>query len=60
MAVSSDWFFFVYTIILSFFCIWTFLEVLVQAEYHSVDPYMRPYMERYPVGVTMIGGQVAK
>lgn len=37
-----------------------FLEILVQAEYLSVDPYMRAYMGRYKPGVTMIGGQVAK
>lgn len=36
------------------------IEVLVKAEYLSVDPYMRPYMAQYPVGVTMIGGQVAQ
>lgn len=35
-------------------------EVLVKAIYLSVDPYMRPYMASYPVGVTMIGGQVAE
>lgn len=35
-------------------------EFLAKAEYLSVDPYMRPYMARYPLGVTMIGGQVAK
>ncbi|CAL7951830.1 unnamed protein product [Xylocopa violacea] len=35
-------------------------EYLVQAEYLSVDPYMRPYIQRYPVGVTMIGSQVAR
>ncbi|XP_043265756.1 prostaglandin reductase 1-like [Colletes gigas] len=35
-------------------------EILVQAEYLSVDPYMRPYTERYPLGTTMIGAQVAK
>lgn len=35
-------------------------EILCKAEYLSVDPYMRPYMERFPVGSTMIGGQVAK
>ncbi|XP_053985244.1 prostaglandin reductase 1-like [Hylaeus anthracinus] len=35
-------------------------EFLVQAEYLSVDPYMRPYILRYPLGITMIGGQVAK
>lgn len=35
-------------------------EFLVKAEYLSVDPYMRAYMVRYPTGVTMIGGQVAK
>jgi len=32
----------------------------VEAEYFSVDPYMRPYVQRLPLGVTMIGGQVAK
>ncbi|XP_058801473.1 prostaglandin reductase 1-like [Phymastichus coffea] len=35
-------------------------EILVQAEYLSVDPYMRPYSARFPIGTTMIGGQVAK
>lgn len=35
-------------------------EVLIEAIYLSVDPYMRPYMNSFPVGVTMIGGQVAK
>lgn len=35
-------------------------EFLAEAEFLSVDPYMRPYMARYPVGVVMIGGQVAK
>ncbi|XP_050453463.1 prostaglandin reductase 1-like [Cataglyphis hispanica] len=35
-------------------------EYLVEAEYFSVDPYMRPYVQRYPVGITMIGSQVAK
>lgn len=32
----------------------------MEAEYLSVDPYMRPYMASYKPGVTMIGGQVAK
>ncbi|CAD7078562.1 unnamed protein product [Hermetia illucens] len=35
-------------------------EILCEAEYLSVDPYMRPYMSRYPVNSVMIGGQVAK
>lgn len=35
-------------------------DVLVEAEYLSVDPYMRPYMDRFPLGVTMIGGQVGR
>ncbi|KAJ8687620.1 hypothetical protein QAD02_023414 [Eretmocerus hayati] len=35
-------------------------EILVQAEYLSVDPYMRPYSANLPLGVTMIGSQVAK
>lgn len=38
-------------------------EFLVEAEYLSVDPYMRVYMGRLPnggAGATMIGGQVGK
>ncbi|XP_031777177.1 prostaglandin reductase 1 [Nasonia vitripennis] len=35
-------------------------EILVEAEYLSVDPYMRPYTARMPTGITMIGSQVAK
>ncbi|XP_015521661.1 prostaglandin reductase 1-like [Neodiprion virginianus] len=35
-------------------------EYLIQAEYLSVDPYMRVYAQRYPVGITMIGIQVGK
>lgn len=35
-------------------------EVLIEAIYVSVDPYMRPYMTRFPVGSLMIGGQTAK
>lgn len=35
-------------------------EVLIEALYLSVDPYMRPYMSRFPIGSLMIGGQVAK
>ena len=35
-------------------------EYLVQAEYLSVDPYMRVYTQRYPTGRTMMGVQVAK
>jgi prostaglandin reductase 1 len=35
-------------------------EYLVEAEYFSVDPYMRPYVKRLPLGITMIGSQVAK
>ena len=35
-------------------------EVLIEALYLSVDPYMRPYMTRFPVGSLMIGGQTAK
>lgn len=40
--------------------IFYFSEFLIQAEYLSVDPYMRAYVVRYPVGITMIGGQVGK
>lgn len=36
------------------------LDVLVEAVYLSVDPFMRPVSESLPLGVTMIGGQVAK
>ncbi|XP_014218532.1 prostaglandin reductase 1-like [Copidosoma floridanum] len=35
-------------------------DILVEAEYLSVDPYMRVYTLRLPLGSTMIGGQVAK
>ncbi|PSN29576.1 Prostaglandin reductase 1 [Blattella germanica] len=36
------------------------MEILCEAVWWSVDPYMRPYMSRYPEGTTMIGLQVAK
>lgn len=37
-------------------------DILVEALYLSVDPYMRVYMEMkgYEIGSTMIGGQVSK
>lgn len=35
-------------------------EVLIEAVYWSVDPYMRVYMSRLPPNSQMIGGQVAK
>ncbi|RLU23620.1 hypothetical protein DMN91_003826 [Ooceraea biroi] len=35
-------------------------EFLVKAEYLSVDPYMRPYTQNFPLGTTMIGSQVAR
>ncbi|KAG6452763.1 prostaglandin reductase 1 [Manduca sexta] len=35
-------------------------EILTEAEYISVDPYMRAYMVGYKLPVDMIGGQVAK
>lgn len=35
-------------------------EFLVQAEYLSVDPYMRAYMIGYKLPTDMIGGQVAR
>ncbi|XP_023949558.2 prostaglandin reductase 1 [Bicyclus anynana] len=35
-------------------------EILAQAEYLSVDPYMRAYMIGYKLPTDMIGGQVAK
>ncbi|KYQ57273.1 Prostaglandin reductase 1 [Trachymyrmex zeteki] len=35
-------------------------EYLTEAEYFSVDPYMKPYVKRYPLGITMIGTQIAK
>lgn len=37
-----------------------FLEFLAEAEYLSVDPYMRAYMIGYKLPTDMIGGQVAK
>nr|CAD7201306.1 unnamed protein product [Timema douglasi] len=36
------------------------LEILAEAVWLSVDPYMRPYSVRLPIGTTMIGSQVAK
>ncbi|XP_055704846.1 prostaglandin reductase 1-like isoform X2 [Phlebotomus papatasi] len=35
-------------------------EILCEAHFWSVDPYMRVYMDSHPLGCTMIGGQVAK
>ena len=35
-------------------------EILVEAEYLSVDAYVKPYSLNYPIGSVMIGGQVAK
>lgn len=35
-------------------------EFLAEAEYLSVDPYMRAYMIGYKLPTDMIGGQVAK
>lgn len=35
-------------------------EILCEAVYLSVDPYMRPYSENWKLGCTMVGGQVAK
>lgn len=35
-------------------------EVLIEAVYLTVDPYMRPYSANLPLGATMIGQQVAK
>lgn len=37
-----------------------FTEILTEAEYLSVDPYMRAYMIGYKLPTDMIGGQVAK
>lgn len=35
-------------------------EFLCEAQWLSVDPYMRPYSAKLPLGSTMIGAQVAK
>jgi prostaglandin reductase 1 len=35
-------------------------EVLIEAIYLSVDPYMRIFMTKNRVGSLMIGGQIAK
>jgi prostaglandin reductase 1 len=35
-------------------------EVLIEALYLSVDPYMRVYTAKLVIGADMIGGQVAK
>lgn len=37
-----------------------FVEVLIEAEYLSVDPYNRAYMINLPTGFDMMGGQVAR
>lgn len=37
-----------------------FLEIMTEAEYLSVDPYMRAYMIAYKLPTDMIGGQLAK
>lgn len=36
------------------------LDILAEALYLSVDPHMRTYMDRFPLGVTMLGDQIAK
>lgn len=44
-----------------FYLIWFFIaEILFEAEYLSVDPYMRPYTVNFPIGSDMIGCQIAK
>lgn len=35
-------------------------EILIEALFISVDPYMRLYVQSNPIGSVMIGGQVAK
>lgn len=35
-------------------------EVLVEAIYHSVDPYMRVAMGYHEIGATMVGSQIAR
>ncbi|KDR24385.1 prostaglandin reductase 1-like [Zootermopsis nevadensis] len=35
-------------------------EILCEAVWLSVDPYMRPYSVNFPTGTTMIGSQVAR
>jgi len=35
-------------------------EILCEAVWFSVDPYMRPYSANFPTGITMIGTQVAR
>lgn len=47
-------------LIKSYILFFFYLEYLVEAEYLSVDPYMRAYVQRVSLGVTMIGSQVAK
>lgn len=36
------------------------LDIFTEALYLSVDPHMRTYMARFPLGVTMLGDQIAK
>jgi prostaglandin reductase 1 len=35
-------------------------EFLAKALFMSVDPYMRPYMARFPLKSVMIGSQIAE
>ncbi|XP_072399955.1 prostaglandin reductase 1-like [Diabrotica undecimpunctata] len=35
-------------------------EFLAEAAYFSIDPYMRSYSVRYPLGIPFVGSQVAK
>lgn len=35
-------------------------EVLIKAEYLSVDPYMRSFMLRFQPPALMVGGQIAE
>lgn len=35
-------------------------EIMCEAVWLSVDPYMRPYSARFPTGITMFGTQVAR
>ncbi|XP_033221908.1 prostaglandin reductase 1-like isoform X3 [Belonocnema kinseyi] len=35
-------------------------EIFLEAEYFSIDPYMRPYVQNVPLGSVMLGCQIAK
>lgn len=58
--VTNYWFWLLYLFYLLYLERTYISEFLAEAEYLSVDPYMRAYMIGYKLPADMIGGQVAK